>query len=86
MNSLHLEKSTKTGLYVKCIPLKGGSCCSSGRCNRKCSPDLGCNRRVICAAVVYHLIFQKYSFLQNYKTFCPVFANILKNTGLKKEY
>ena len=32
------------------------------------------------------LIFQKYSFLQNYKTFSPVFANISKNTRLKKEY
>lgn len=63
MNSLHLEKSTETGLYVKCIPLKGSGCCSSGRCNGTSSPDLGCYRRVICVAVVYHLIFQKYSFL-----------------------
>ena len=63
MNSLHLEKSTETGLYVKCIPLKGGSCCSSGSCNRTSSPNLGCHRRVICVAIIYHLIFQKYSFL-----------------------
>lgn len=62
MNSLHLEKSTETGLYVKCIPLKGSSC-SSGGCNRTYSPNLGCHRRVICVTVVYHLIFQKYSFL-----------------------
>ena len=62
MNSLHLEKSTETGLYVKCIPLKGSSC-SSGGCNRTYSPDLGCHRRVICVTVVYHYIFQKYIFL-----------------------
>ncbi len=86
MNSLHLEKSTKTGLYVKWIPLKGSSCCSSGRCNGTYSPDLGCYRRVICVTVVYHFIFQKYSFFQKYKTFLPVFANILKNDSLKKEY
>jgi hypothetical protein len=30
MNSLHLEKSIETGLYVKCIPLKGSSSCGSG--------------------------------------------------------
>lgn len=35
MNSLPLEKSTKTGLYVKCIPLKGSRSCSSGESNRK---------------------------------------------------
>ena len=63
MNSLQLEKSSKTGSYVKCIPLKGGSSCCSGRCNGTSSPDLGCHRRAICVAFVYHLIFQKYSFL-----------------------
>lgn len=63
MNFLHLEKSTKTGLYVKCIPLKGSSCSSGGRCNGTSSPDLGCHRRVICFTVVYHYIFQKYIFL-----------------------
>ena len=77
MNFLHLEKSTKTGLYVKCIPLKGSSCCSSGSCNRKCSPNWGCYRRVICVAVVYHYDFSKVQFfikLQNLLVcFCEYF-------------
>ena len=63
MNSLHLEKSTETGLYIKCIPLKGSGGCSSGRCNRTSSPNLSCHRRVIDVVIVYHNIFQKYIFL-----------------------
>lgn len=62
MNSLHLEKSTKTGLYVKCIPLKGsGSCCSS-KCNSKCNSILSCYRRMICFAVICHFDFPKVQF------------------------
>lgn len=35
MNALPLEKSTKTELYVKCIPLKGSRSCCSGEGNNK---------------------------------------------------
>ena len=46
MNSLPLEKSIKTGLYVKCIPLKGSGSCS-GESNSKRNSSLSCYRRMI---------------------------------------
>ena len=61
MAFLPLEKSTKIGLYLKCIPLKG-SCCS-GKSDSSCNSRLSHDQRMICFAVVFHFIFQKYSFL-----------------------
>jgi hypothetical protein len=68
MNSLRLEKSTETGLYVKNLPQRGcGSCCS-GSCNRNCNSGLSCYRSRICFAVICHFDFSKVQFfikLQN---------------------
>jgi hypothetical protein len=63
MNSLPLEKSMKTGLYVKCIPLKGSGGCSSGEGNSKRNSSLSCYRRMICFVVVFHFDFSKVLFL-----------------------
>ena len=61
MNSLPLEKSIKTGLYVKCIPLKGSGNCSI-ESNSKRNSSLSCYRRMICF-VVFHNDFSKVLFL-----------------------
>ena len=76
-NFLSLEKSTATGLYVKCIPLRGSSSCSRGSCNSNCSPNLSCYRRVICAVKIFHFDFPKVQFFLNKQIFNVLFANSL---------
>ena len=62
MNSLPLEKSTKTGLYVKDVPLKGSRSCCSGEGNRKRGSNWSCYRRMIFFAVIFHFECSKVQF------------------------